>query len=74
LKKAKKNALIKIAKQITTNDLMSVKDLVRWLWTIKTELWEPTKITKNENMNKEENVSLTDEELEALKIILKKNK
>jgi hypothetical protein len=29
LKKAKKNALIKIAKQITTNDLMSVKDLVR---------------------------------------------
>jgi hypothetical protein len=29
LKKAKKNALIKIAKQITEDELMSMKDLVR---------------------------------------------
>jgi hypothetical protein len=36
-----------------------MKDLVIWLWTIKTELWEPTKITKNEN-NNINNEELTD--------------
>lgn len=61
LKQAKKNALIKIAKQITQDELISMKDLVRWLWTIKTELWEPTKITKNEN-NNTNNEELTDED------------
>lgn len=59
LQKAKKNALIKIAKQITEDDLITMKDLVIWLWTIKTELWEPTKITKNEN-NNTNNEELTD--------------
>lgn len=61
LQKAKKNALIKIAKQITEDDLITMKDLVIWLWTIKTELWEPTKITKNEN-NNTNNEELSDED------------
>lgn len=53
-------------KKINSNDIMNI-------WKIKrTEMWLPTNISKTENTNKEENVSLTDEEVEALKIILKK--
>lgn len=70
LKKAKKNALIKIAKQITEDDLISMKNLVIWLWTIKTELWEPTKITKNENTNFN-NEELSEEDQAILEKIFK---
>lgn len=73
LKKAKKNALIKIAKQITEDNLMSMKDLVRWLWTIKTELWEPTKITKNENHNTNTEELSEEDELLLEKIFGNKN-
>lgn len=73
LMKAKKNAIIKIAKQITEDKLMSMKDLVRWLWTIKTELWEPTKITKNENHNTNTEELSEEDELLLEKIFGNKN-
>jgi len=73
LQKAKKNALIKIAKQITEDNLISMKDLVRWLGTIKTELWEPTRITKNENNNNNTEELSDDDKLLLEKIFGNKN-
>jgi hypothetical protein len=52
---------------------MSMKDLVRWLWTIKTELWEPTKITKNENHNTNTEELSEEDELLLEKIFGNKN-
>lgn len=46
LMKAKKNALIKIALWI--NNSTDIWKLVKWLNSIKTELWEPTNISKND--------------------------
>ena len=64
LMKAKKNALIKIAKLITEDEDIWMKDLVNWLSAMKTELGEPSKITKNENTNfNTEQLSEEDEEI-----------
>ena len=55
-------------KKLYSNDIMNI-------WKIKrTEMWLPTNISKTENTNKEERNDLTDEETEALKQLLKKNK
>ena len=55
-------------RRLFSNDIMN-------MWKIsRTERWLPTNISKTENTNKEEKSELTDEEVEALKIILKKNK
>ena len=49
-----------------SNDIMNI-------WKIKrTEMWLPTNISKTENTNKEEKTELNDEEMEALKELLKK--
>ena len=49
-----------------SNDIMNI-------WKIKrTEMWLPTNISKTENTNKEEKSELNDEEMEALKTLLKK--
>lgn len=49
-----------------SNDIMNI-------WKIKrTEMWLPTNISKTENTNKEERNDLNDEEMEALKSLLKK--
>lgn len=49
-----------------SNDIMNI-------WKIKrTEMWLPTNISKTENTNKEEKTELNDEEMEALKQLLKK--
>jgi len=49
-----------------SNDIMNI-------WKIKrTEMWLPTNISKTENTNKEERNDLNDEEMEALKHLLKK--
>jgi hypothetical protein len=43
------------------------------IWKIKrTEMGLPTNISKTENTNKEERAELNDEEMEALKTLLKK--
>lgn len=50
-----------------SNDIMNI-------WKIKrTEMWLPTNISKTENTNKEERNDLNDEEMEALKQLLKKS-
>lgn len=50
-----------------SNDIMNI-------WKIKrTEMWLPTNISKTENTNKEERNDLNDEEMEALKELLKKS-
>lgn len=50
-----------------SNDIMNI-------WKIKrTEMWLPTNISKTENTNKEERNDLNDEEMEALKHLLKKS-
>lgn len=50
-----------------SNDIMNI-------WKIKrTEMWLPTNISKTENTNKEEKTELNDEEMEALKQLLKKS-
>lgn len=53
-------------RKINSNDIMNI-------WKIKrTEMWLPTNISKTENTNKEEKTELNDEEMEALKELLKK--
>lgn len=53
-------------RKINSNDIMNI-------WKIKrTEMWLPTNISKTENTNKEERAELNDEEMEALKTLLKK--
>ena len=53
-------------RKINSNDIMNI-------WKIKrTEMWLPTNISKTENTNKEEKSELNDEEMEALKTLLKK--
>ena len=54
-------------RKINSNDIMNI-------WKIKrTEMWLPTNISKTENTNKEEKTELNDEEMEALKQLLKKS-
>lgn len=54
-------------RKINSNDIMNI-------WKIKrTEMWLPTNISKTENTNKEEKTELNDEEMEALKHLLKKS-
>lgn len=54
-------------RKINSNDIMNI-------WKIKrTEMWLPTNISKTENTNKEERNDLNDEEMEALKQLLKKS-
>jgi len=69
LMKAKKNALIQIAKKLSEK-WISINDLAKWLEAVKTELWEPSKITQNQNLNKEISDELSPDEQEALDIIL----
>ena len=55
-------------RRINSNDIMNI-------WKIKrTEMWIPTNISKTENTNKDEKVELNEEEMEALKTLLNKNK
>lgn len=55
-------------RKINSNDIMNI-------WKIKrTEMWLPTNISKTENTNKDEKVELNEEEMEALKTLLNKNK
>jgi len=61
LQKGKKNALIGIMNDLTKNsDKMSMRDRVTWLNALKTELWEPTAVSKNENINKSEPLNESD--------------
>lgn len=61
LQKWKKNALIGIMRQLTKNsEKMSMSDRVKWLNALKTELWEPTTVSKNENINKNEPLNESD--------------
>lgn len=54
-------------RKINSNDIMNI-------WKIKrTEMGLPTNISKTENTNKEEKTELNDEEMEALKQLLKKS-
>lgn len=50
----------------------TVKEITKAIESIRTEMWLPTKYTKNDNINKEEKTELNDEEMEALKTLLKK--
>ena len=68
LMKAKKNAIIQIAKKLS-EEWISINDLAKWLEAVKTELWEPSKITQNQNLNKEISDELSPDEQEALDII-----
>ena len=61
LKKWKKNALVWIINQLSKNsEKMSMRDRVVWLNALKTELWEPTTVSKNENINKSEPLNESD--------------
>lgn len=61
LKKWKKNALVWIINQLSKNsERMSMSDRVKWLNALKTELWEPTTVSKNENINKSEPLNESD--------------
>ena len=61
LQKWKKNALIWIMNDLTKNaEKMSMRDRVVWLNALKTELWEPTTVSKNENINKSEPLNESD--------------
>jgi hypothetical protein len=42
------------------SDKMSMSDKVKWLNALKTELWEPTTVSKNENINKNEPLDVND--------------
>lgn len=51
----KKNALVGIMNDLTKkSDKLSISDKVKWLNALKTELGEPTTVSKNENINKTE--------------------
>ena len=50
----------------------TVKEITKAIESIRTEMWLPTKYTKNDNINKEEKTELNDEEMEALKTLWKK--
>jgi hypothetical protein len=57
----KKNALVWIMNDLTKkSDKMSMSDKVKWLNALKTELWEPTTVSKNENVNKNEPLDVND--------------
>lgn len=57
----KKNALVGIMNDLTKNsEKMSMSDKVKWLNALKTELWEPTTVSKNENVNKNEPLDVND--------------
>ena len=61
LQKSKKNALIHIMNDLTKNGArMKMRDRVVWLNALKTELWEPTTVSKNENINKSEPLNESD--------------
>ena len=61
LQKWKKNALIGIMNDLTKNaDKMKMRDRVAGLNALKTELWEPTTVSKNENINKSEPLDVND--------------
>jgi len=71
-----KNILVNnlINKLLEAWEMWTVKEITKAIESIRTEMWLPTKYTKNDNINKEERNDLTDEETEALKQLLKKNK
>ena len=71
-----KNILVNnlINKLLEAWEMWTVKEITKAIESIRTEMWLPTKYTKNDNINKEERNDLTDEETEALKHLLKKNK
>lgn len=53
LKKAKKNGLVGLINDLSSKDKkLSVSDRIKAVNAIKTELGEPTTISKNENLNK----------------------
>jgi len=57
----KKNALVWIMNDLTKkSDKLSISDKVKWLNALKTELWEPTAVSKNENINKTEPLNESD--------------
>lgn len=57
----KKNALVGIMNDLTKkSDKLSISDKVKWLNALKTELWEPTTVSKNENINKNEPLNESD--------------
>lgn len=57
----KKNALVGIMNDLTKkSDKMSMSDKVKGLNALKTELWEPTTVSKNENINKSEPLDVND--------------
>ena len=57
----KKNALVWIMNDLTKkSDKMSMSDKVKWLNALKTELWEPTTVSKNENINRSEPLNESD--------------
>lgn len=61
LQKWKKNALIWIMNQLTKHsDTMNMRDRVTGLNALKTELWEPTTVSKNENINRSEPLNESD--------------
>lgn len=61
LQKSKKNALIHIMNDLTKNGArMKMRDRVVWLNALKTELWEPTTVSKNENINRSEPLNESD--------------
>lgn len=61
LQKWKKNALIWIMNELTKNSKnMKMRDRVAGLNALKTELWEPTSVSKNENINKSEPLNESD--------------
>ena len=61
LMKWKKNALVGIMNDLTKNsEKLSMSDRVKWLNALKTELWEPTTVSKNENINKSEPLNESD--------------
>ena len=61
LMKWKKNALVGIMNDLTKNsERLSMSDRVKGLNALKTELWEPTTVSKNENINKSEPLNESD--------------
>lgn len=67
LMKAKKNALIQIAKKLS-KEWLSISDLSKGLDKIKVELWEPTTVVKSENEN------TNTEKIESINIVREKPK
>ena len=61
LMKWKKNALVGIMNDLTKNsEKLSMSDRVKGLNALKTELWEPTTVSKNENINRSEPLNESD--------------